>query len=347
MLDKTLKIILLLSSVVYMNGRTLDSFDVLFFHAAFLFLLFLFPVPKNSKTVLSFFLVPLLGITALQGFQQVPMICLMNLAAGFYVINLMIQSVEYKTYSNIFILAIFINLGLVLLSSFDIFQVIENPKGEPGGMFGNTPRLCYFLAITLPFIFERFKWTLSLYFIAGILFKEVYLSIFALMIFVKDFRKYVTLRTFILLAIAGMLCFFVIFKAQLIQSVSIRWLIWEPTLNQIFVQPLFGYGLGMFKYLSDQFIHIPSSQADNAFSSFIQFFFACGFAGLIGLGYICREMFRGVKLNAPTLSLIFLLVLSIFEYPFEVPKLWLTLCFIIAVFIKENMKGATDAIYQG
>lgn len=345
MLDKALKTILLLSSVVYMNGRTLDSFDVLFFHAAFLFLLFLFPFPKNSKTVLSIFLVSLLGITALQGFQQVPMICLMNLAVGFYVINLMIQTAEYKTYSNIFILAILINLGLVLLSSFDIFQVIENPRGEPGGMFGNTPRLCYFLAITMPFVFERFKRTLPLYFITGIMFKEVYLSIFALMIFARDFRKYVTPRTFALLAVTGILCFVAIFKTQLIQSVNIRWLVWEPTLSQIFVQPMFGYGLGMFKYLSSQFI-VSSSQADNTFSSFIQFFFACGFAGLIGLGYICREMLRGVKLNAPTLSLIFLLVLSIFEYPFEVPKLWLTICFIIAVFIKENKIGGVHAIHQ-
>lgn len=309
-------------------------------------LLFLFPFPKNSKAVLSIFLVFLLGTTALQGFQQVPMISMMNLAVGFYIINLMIQSVEYETYSNVFILAILINLALVLLSHFSIFQIIENPKGEPGGMFGNAPRLCYFLALTMPFVFKRFKRTLPLYFIAGILFKEVYLSIFALMIFAKDFRKYVTPRTFTLIAITGMMFFVAIFKAQLIQSVNIRWLVWEPTLSQVFVQPTFGYGLGMFKYLSEQFV-ISSSQADNAFSSFIQFFFACGFAGLIGLGCILQKMLKGVKLNAPALSLIFLLALSIFEYPFEVPKLWLTICFIIAVFIKENMKGATDAIYQG
>ncbi len=328
-----------------MNGRTLDSFDVAFFHIAFFFLLFLFPFPQNTKTVLSIFLISLLGTVAIQGFQQVPMICLMNLAAGFYIINLMVQSVEYKTYSSVFVLAILINVGLALLSHFNIFQIIENPKGEPGGMFGNAPRLCYFLALTMPFVFERFKGTLPLYFIAGILFKEIYLSIFAVALFMRDFNKYVTPKTFFTIIIVSLGLFFAILHGQIIQSFSIRWAVWEPTLTQTFTQPMFGYGLGMFKYLSDQFIHIAGSQADNAFSSFIQFFFACGFAGLLGIGYILREMFKNIKFNTATLSFVFLLALSIFEYPFEVPKLWLTLCFIIAVFIKENMKGVINAIY--
>jgi len=341
MKDILLKLILLISPLAYMAGRAIDSFDLVVFHIGFILLFisaqFLTNKPIQLK-VFSIFLLAVLACTALSGLKTVSVFALLNLTVALCVVQLM--SIEsYKKFANIFLIASIINIALCF---FPTISPIDNPTGESGGLFGNAPRLCYYLALTMPFVVDRYTLTLPAYALLGVVFKEIYLVAFATFILFAKLSKLKYRKTIFTLLSVVMLA---IFYKDIAQSFSIRWTVWQPTIIQALQQPVFGYGLATFPQVSTQFIKSYWT-ADDSFSSMLQFFFSCGFIGLTALAY-CVRQFLPIKLTPPATALIFLSILSLVEYPFEVPKLWLTICFILSAFIIEKnelQKGALNAV---
>lgn len=330
-----IKAILFISPLAYMTGRTLPNFDLVLFHISFcvIFVVSQFQQKIAFNKNFVFLLLACLASVAMNGFQNISVFAAVNLFICFYVIS--VFACNDGDVSKIFLWVSIISVLISFLAMMGFHPIVDNPKGEPGAMFGNAPRLCYYLAITMPFVVKRFRITLPIYFLLGIFFKEIYLTIFASVLFSRNFRKYVSPRFFFPLIVLFFVIFIGVFHVQINQSLNIRWLVWEPTITKIFAHPMFGCGLDTFRYLSNQFINIPGSEADNAFSSFLQFMFSCGFIGVGAFLYTVKMYFQDVKFTTAAMSLIFLGLLSIFEYPFEVPKLWLTICFILAVYIKE------------
>lgn len=343
MLETASKIILLISASAYMTGRSIVSVDIMTFHLSAGVLFFfsqLNPAACGNTSKIIPFLSACLAATAMSGLNQISTIALLNVIIAFFIIQIFMSILSYKKFINVFITASLINLTLALLSMAGFSPIIDNPEGEPGGLFGNAPRLCYYLAITMPFAAEKYRFSLVFYAIAGILLKEIYLPVFAALIYIKEEIGHLKKRMWIPPVL--LVIFMIFFSNRIGHSLLLRWEVWKPTIMQIFLTPVFGHGLGVFPYVSSQFIHMQGYSADNAFSSFLQFFFSCGLVGLAGLWIASKRILDDFRFTAAQTSLVFLAVLSIFEYPFEVPKLWLTICFIIAVVLKE--KGAPNAV---
>ena len=288
---------------------------------------------------MSFFIIGCLISTAMQGLNNISVVSMLNIVIAVSIISVMRNFKDSTKATNIFILASVINLLIVLFSSMGFTPIIENVKGEPGGLLGNAPRLCYYLAITMPFVVEKFPLSAIIYIFLSLIFKEIYVSVFAIFFIVKNIhleRRY----AYTISLIAFFVLTFFFFK-HISHALSARWSVWEPTIAQAFSKPLFGHGLTVFPFVSEQFIHIIGYKVANAFSSFIQFFFACGIAGLIGLTLTISKIGIKFPLKAAAYSLIILALLSIFEYPFEVPKLWPTICFIIAMHLNDTEGSIT------
>src|SRR3990167_3381133 len=188
----TAKVILFLSPLAYMSGRSLDGFDCVVFHASFCLLIiaFLFYQPIKAVSTLKPFAVFLLAClisTALNGFNVISSVCLLNASMAAVITFILCFVGDYRQFTNVFIIATGVNVALSALSSIGFSPIIQNPGGEAGGMFGNAPRLCYYLAITMPFVVERFRCSVVFYAICGLLFKELYLFAFAFILTLKHF----------------------------------------------------------------------------------------------------------------------------------------------------------------
>lgn len=272
------------------------------------------------------FLVACALSTVFSNFMSIPLASLLMIFLGALIISVISHlKFEYVTIAvQIVILA---NTLILLGQELGFSPIISNPNGEPGGMFGNAPRMCMYLAITLPLIF-RSNLTVALNIsLLGLVYRELYLPIFFIMLVLQRFWNKYYLRYFIigvLISIIG------INIDKIVHSLQARSIVWLPTIDQIFLRPLSGFGGGMFPHLSDDFVKSNYYHADNAFSSVLQFIFSYG---LVCFGFLCY-VFKKIVVSFPSspykTSLIFLAIISLTEYPFEVPRLWPVICVLIA-----------------
>lgn len=346
-------IALAISPLAYMAGKPMDMFDTMVFQI-FAIAIGLLGIKQNfhSKSFLlaTGFLASALASTAFKEFNQIAMFSFVNM---FLATNLIMavssdeEAVEWidKNIGWIFILPIALNLIVLIWHWMGFNPIIENKTGEPGGLLGNSPRLCMYLAIVLPFVFDKSKLLALIIGFIGVVLKEVYLPFFCMFLFIakdtfggkdEDISYYNSFIKFLCL-LGFVLAPFTFYRQKIIESLTIRMDVWLPTLEQSFKSLWFGYGPGVFQHVSPQFVKkiIGVGQgfiyADNSFSSIIQIFFSQGMVGLICFGFIVRFFLKHWEADKYDMSLLFLLIMALFEYPFEVPKLWLTICIIVGV----------------
>lgn len=242
------------------------------------------------------------------------------------------KCLKYAVLAGVFNLAI---LGSQLIG----FDPIITNIAEPGGIFGNAPRLCMYLMIILPFAWKVNPIFFFLFVVTSLFLGEKVVLIFAPMVMMGFlYKKCIKLQKgFWIISIIMFSCLgFIMFFNKIIQSFIIRLPIWKSTIEQIFQRPVEGFGLGMFPHVSGQFI-IGYYHADTAFSSLLDFTFGIGLiSSVIILTYIGRVTFNACFKyihKAEVLAFLSLGILCFVEYPFEVPKLWPIICSVIAIFL--------------
>lgn len=333
MFDLILKLGLLLSPIVYGMNVSPDRFDTIFFwlFGVVLFSVSLFEQPKREiplivKRIILFLIGICLSNLFWYSFNPICLSVLINIFFGCFVFILIIK---YASNSLTFYRYIFY-AGLINIAVFLLQKINYNPifdikiEGEKGGLLGNGPRLMDYLAMTMPIAPFGFFYPLL-----SLLTKEFLIVGIAGLIFIRKANNKIRISlAFIILLIS---IFFL--RQEIINSLHTRWLIWEPTIKIFLKRPLLGYGLGMFSRISSQFITKTGLQVDYAFNSYLQFIFGTGILGLVWLGYVFKYIYSKIKFDKTFFAVLSLCILCLLEYPFEIPKLWITIIAILAFFV--------------
>ena len=343
MVDRVLKILLLLSPLAYWVGIELNIVDLVFFRlgAIVLFCASLFDKPKRSIN-LSLPIVLIIGLCLFNlfthQFNQVVFSHTLNIFFALMSLSIIVNYASpLDKFRKWIIGAVVINIVVFVGQKFGFSPIIQNPHGEPGGILGNAPRFGDYLAITLPIICSLSIWLIIPLLIISLIIKEyALLGVGIIYLFLK-----IKNRAFRISLVGVALLGSILLHKQIIFSlVNVRWFVWKPTLEAIFQNPL-GYGLGLFPQLSHQFIKTNGYQVDFVSNSYIEFIFGIGLLGLVLIIWAIRKFIKHFDLSIEALSVLSILLLALLEYPLEIPKLWLTMIAIFGFYIIKQ-KGASD-----
>lgn len=340
MVDKLLKLLLLLSPIAYTTGISLGLFDVVFFRLGMiaLFCASLFDKPKrNIKLALPIALI--LGLCVFNlfthGFNQVIFSYTFNMFLALLGLSIIVNYASpLKEFSKWIVGAILINIFVFIMQKFG-FNPILNSSIENGGIMGNAPRLAGYLTITLPILFSFSLWFIPLIFLLSLILKEyVLLGVGIVYLFMK-FKNRVIRLSLIGISVSGI----ILLHNEIICSlITTRWILWKPTLEMIFNHPLNGFGLGLFQNLSNQFINSKGYQVDYAMNSYLEFILGAGLTGLVLIVLGIRKFIKSFDFSIEAFGVLALLFLACLEYPLEIPRLWITIIFIIGMFIIKKGK---------
>lgn len=351
MFDKILKTILLLSPLLYVPGEVLGKCDLIAF-PIFVIALFAGSLYTRQQRIVDLkplALILILGAVNLflNQYNGIVLYSFITLSLGVIAIYLITTYCEDPhSCFKWMVCAGLINLA-ILGGQYLGFEPIAVNIAESGGILGNGPRLGIYLALTLPFAFSISPFLAILYIGVCVLIGEVVILPIAMIMFILTAGldcneyggkfNYGLLALFIALTVAGLFFFY----DDIIQSFAIRWDIWGPTIEQIFASPVRGHGLGTFPHVSSQFYE-SAYQADNAFSSYLDFTFGMGLGGLALIIYYYRvTMSRCSFLKdhmIESFAVLSLGIMCFFEYPFEVPKMWPTICAVISFLLIADHK---------
>ncbi|KKL96690.1 hypothetical protein LCGC14_1841980 [marine sediment metagenome] len=336
MVNRIFKVILLFTPIAYCVGVHYYKFEVVFFQLTSMILIIssLFDTPKREfkiKKILTLFLGICMLSVVLHGFQIKNLSALINIFFGCIdVYILAVYSKDLKKCINWLMVGLGIN-ALIFIGQWFGYSPFIDPKtihgsaggiipGEYGGIIGNAPRFAAFITLVLPFISV---WYLIPAIVLGFVLKEVGIIISVLIVFIaktliayrndevgEGLCKFVLL--FSLLSGAVLLYFY---HTKILTSFSIRMNTWKTALEHIAQRPFFGFGLGTFNI------------ADFGCSSFLQWIYGVGFLGL-GFIVLCIKKIKWYLFP--------LLFLCLFEYPFEIPRLYPLLVFVIAYWAIEQ-----------
>ena len=324
MVDRVFKTILLFTPIAYCVGVGAYKFELIFFQMAsvILFISTMFDNQKRQpqgKALIGLFLGLCLLSVYLHGFQLRNLSALINILIGcfdIYIVSAYVRDINKC--ANWLLIGIGLNT-LVFIGQILGYSPFIDPntftgsageviKGEFGGIIGNAPRFAMFIALVLPFV-SRLYIIPAL--IIGIYLQEVsvFFSAYVTLMMKSDWRLSSVVFFSGLVAVG-------VFYQKIFHSITIRLPIWRQIVDLLAHSPIKGYGLGRFDL------------ADYAMSSFLQWIYGVGFLG-IGFFILC---IRKIKWY-----LIPLFFLCLFEYPFEVPRLWIVIVFCIAFYaIKEG-----------
>lgn len=336
MVNKVLKFLLLVSPLAYMANISLRSFSIRFFHLGVIALVIAAlldtPVRKlaGKKLIAGLLGIGLINIL-LHRMNVVVMGNVLNIFFGIIALVIIIcfckEPRDYYKY--------IIGAGVISMVVWGFQQIGFNPilnsspASEMGGLMGNAPRLATYLAAILPFM------PVGLFLLCigiAVWAKEYTLLIIATVIL---FLKSKTIATKILIgsvAFGGMM----FLHQSIIKSFLSRIEIWKEVLTGFFVQPIAGYGLGVFPYK----VEVAPNIDATIFSSLLQFIVCAGLLGAVWLWFVLKAYKKNFTLGANSLAILSLLILSLVEYPFEIPRLWFTELAIIGFFIIN--KGGSD-----
>jgi hypothetical protein len=339
MVDIVLKALLLLSPIVYGFDVSLNRLDTIFFHVGsiVLFGASLFDKQKRSSDILHIPIISLLGLCLVSlfwhGFKPIHLSYFLTVfLACLSIITVVRYCKSPSECSKFIVYAVIINIVVYLFQMFGFNPILDNsPTDEFGGILGNAPRLLTYIAIVLPFIFNVSLWLFLSCLALGLIGKELgVLLIGLIIIFVKSKYNWQKIVLF-LISLIGV----VVLKDEIYTSLLVRIkAVWGPSITLFFKRPLLGFGLGA---CSDVF---------GIFSSYIQFVFNVGIMGALWIGYVvsrAKGIIKGNYDNIEVLTFVSLLVMALFEYPFEIPRLWFTIVAIISFFVIKNTKEAVNA----
>jgi hypothetical protein len=277
----------------------------------------------------------------LNNFNPIILTSFINFSFAIIAISIIaIYADDIKSFTKWIVYAGLINIFVLIVQKCGFNFVLNDSTttfgaGEHGGIMGNAPQLGNYLALTLPFAIE-FSWIVAIvYLICCFVIKEYTIFLIALVIFCLKFKKLkIPLLT-------GILILSVIIYKDILNSLQIRWQVWKPTIEVILQRYWIGYGLGTFSSVSNQFIKSPY-QVDFAFNSYLQFVFGVGLAGAIWLIVLVRKLIKEFSLSTIGLAVLSLGILSLLEYPFEIPRLWITICVIIGIYIAQTKEAVCE-----
>ncbi len=335
MVDRVFKTILFFTPIAYCIGVDYWKFEIVFFQLSsiILFISALNGIPKrefNIKKLISIFLGICLFSTIVNGYQIKSLSAMINIFIGIVDIAILsIYCVDLKKCLNWLMIGLGINTVVFIGQMFGYSPFIDPSTfiggngqviiGQFGGIIGNSPRFAAFIALMLPFVS---RWYLIPALILGLFLNEasILFSIFCVSLYtiytinndMLNPNQYSVL--FISLLFAGLASIF-FFREHISQSFSIRFSMWRDVISNLAQQPFNGFGLGVFPL------------ADYAASSFLQWIYG---VGVLGVGFItlCIKRIKWYMLP--------LIFLCLFEYPFEIPRLWPLIIFIIAYYAIEQ-----------
>lgn len=327
MVDRVFKVILLFTPIAYCVGVAPYRFEIIFFQIAsiLLFGAALLDKPKrefNIKKLTVLFLGICLFSVASNGFQDRCLSAItIILFACVDIYILTVYSKDLKKCLNWLMIGLGINT-LVFVGQMFGYSPFIDPEtihgnsgavSEYGGIIGNAPRFAAFIALTLPFV-KRIYLIPAL--IIGLFLREasVFVSVFTVC-FYESFGRIFSMKKTISISVILAIAFIILFHKSIGNSFSIRFTVWKSIIDLLAQRPLNGIGLGNF------------SLADYGLSSFLQWLLGVGILGL-GFIYVCLKRMMGYMVP--------LLFLCIFEYPFEIPRLYPLLIFTIAYFAIEQ-----------
>jgi len=342
MVDIILKLILLLSPIAYGAKINFDKFDLRFFEIGVmaLFVGSLFDTPKREIKDFKYPIFWLMGLITINSFwhrfQPLDIRAVESLFFGilaFYIVTRYLKDPQgcfkyiwWALGINIAIM-IFQKIGYTPIVRFTTVQGYGAFVGCEGGMLGNISRFCIYLAIILPFIYLPVA--LALAFTFGYCMHYAQISVFipiALMLFCRIEKK-IYRYVFAVLGI----CSAVFLHKKIIISILLRWNeVWKITIDRIFERPLLGWGLGNYQLWISK----------ESFNSYLPFIYGLGLLGAVWAGFSIKLFIKSFNGDKESIAVAGLLLVSLIEYPFEIPRLWFTIIAIFSFFaIKAIEKG--------
>ena len=347
MVDRILKILLLLSPLVYFMGIDLNIVDLIFFRLGVivLFCASLFDKPKrNINIALPISLIMGLCLFNLftHAFNQVVFSYTLNIFLALMALSIIVNYASpLDKFRKWIIGAVAINIIVFIAQKFGFSPIIQNPQGEPGGILGNAPRFIDYLTLTLAVVCSYSLWFIIPLLIISLIVKEyTLLGIAVIYLFLKIKNKVFRI-SLVGTSFIGMI---LLHKQIIFSLVNVRWLVWKPTIEAIFQNPL-GYGLGLFPQLSSQFIKTNGYQVEFVSNSYLEFIFGAGLLELALIFWGVNKFIKRFDLSIEALSVLSILLLSCLEYPLEIPKLWFTIIALTGFYIIKQ-KGANDVSPQ-
>ena len=332
---------------------SLAKFNVFFLHmgAMVLFAASIFQEPdRKIKPMIP---IALLGIGLLNvvflNFDSLVMTSFVNLffwTMGLYIaINYLHYPSKIKKY---IVWAAVINMLVYVVQKFGWTPILNTSMttGEEGGIMGNISQLSTFLAIALPFMPPV---GMVFCIILGVVGKELGLLVScAVLLLIKLYRAgfltkpidvsigVIFLGAFLILDYLKITPFHLI---DTLVNVSIfnRMNVWKGTVEMIATSPWVGFGLGVrpLAYINNA----PTAERlDVIFSSMLQLVFSVGMAGGAWLIFAGKEFKKRFDFSPESLSVLVFIILCIFKYPVEIPRIWFTLMAVFALWIIKTEK---------
>lgn len=338
MVDTITKLLLLLSPIVYGTRINLDKLDLRFFQVGViaLFIASFFDtikrdIPKDIKIIGA----SLAGLVILNSFwhrfQPMDIRAVEDLFFGILGIYIMTRYLKDPQGCIKYILwALVINIIVLIFQRLNYAPLISLPHYIPddieleGGMLGNITRFGIYLALILPFVY--LPMALVLAFTFGYYLHYAQISVFipiAVMLFFRIKQKvyrYIFAASLIIPALF-------LYK-KILASILMRWEIWKPIIDMIFERPLLGWGFGTYQLLI----------GTESFNSYLPFAYGLGILGIVWIGFMACWFIKNFYTSKEAMAVTGLLLVSLIEYAFDLPRLWLTIMFIISFFVIGTIK---------
>jgi len=340
MVDNFLKLLLLVSPIVFTSGISIERFEIIFFHFGVigLFVASLLDTPKRKSIPIAkeiaLFLCLCFANIAIHSFNFLSIGIFLNIFLFCLALNIVYQHMkEPKEYYKYIIVAALINIIVYLAQRFYFnflpYFPVEKVAGviEWGGLFGTAPRFANYIAIITPIIFSTLWFAIP---ILAILFNQLLpIVLFIIMaIYRTSIAGRLTNRKFVYSVVGIAFAFFVfIYNKKIIESIDLRlFRVYKPILTEICNAPLTGHGLGSCY----------AAFGTTVFNSLIPFIYDVGVLGLALFGYTLYNIRKYFKWDIGSLSLVALIIVMMLDSPIEAPRLWFTIIFIIAAFFYQK-----------
>jgi hypothetical protein len=342
MVDKFIKFMLLVSPLAYTTGIKPETFETMFFHFGVigLFMASLLDTPKRENIPIAKEIVLFLSLclvsAAVHTFPIFSLGAIFNLFIFCISLNIIHRYMsEPQKYYKYITWAVGINILIYLVQRYWFNFLPFEPLYALGGIFGVTPRLANYLAITTPML-PFAAWFIIP--IISLIIAQIPAIVVVFGLFgVKLFKKCATMK-FYKTTVLVLTSVFGIFIWKLTGHISISISrriteIWKPMIIEICKMPFIGHGIGSYY----------SQVGTDPFNTYLAFIYDVGILGLVLIGYTLYRIRKYFSLEINSIAVIVLLGVSVIDYAVEIPRLWFTISFIVAAFfIKKECANVSN-----